>query len=111
MNDVVRAAPSTAPDGVQTYRRLLSYLRPHWGTFVLGILGAILFSLTQVSMALLVKLLADGTFTHRDPRVIVWIPAALVAFSPQNWIAWFAGLYVIAVGYELMKRLFRFLMS
>jgi hypothetical protein len=41
----------------------------------------------------------------------LWVPAALVAFSPQNWIAWFAGLYVIAVGYELMKRLFRFLMS
>jgi hypothetical protein len=42
---------------------------------------------------------------------LLWVPAALVAFSPQNWIAWFAGLYVIAVGYELMKRLFRFLMS
>jgi hypothetical protein len=42
---------------------------------------------------------------------LLWVPAALVAFSPQNWIAWFAGLYVVAVGYELMKRLFRFLMS
>ena len=42
---------------------------------------------------------------------LLWVPAALVAFSPQNWIAWFAGLYAIAVGYELMKRLFRFLMS
>ena len=39
------------------------------------------------------------------------IPAALAVFSPQNWLVWFAWLYVIAVGYELMKRLFRFLMS
>jgi hypothetical protein len=39
------------------------------------------------------------------------VPAALIAFSPQTWAGWFAWLYVIAVGYELLKRLFRFLMS
>ena len=39
------------------------------------------------------------------------LPAALAVFSPQSWLVWFAWLYVIAVGYELMKRLFRFLMS
>jgi hypothetical protein len=39
------------------------------------------------------------------------VPAALIAFSPQTWAVWFAWLYVIAVGYELLKRLFRFLMS
>jgi hypothetical protein len=39
------------------------------------------------------------------------VPAALIAFSPQTWTVWFAWLYVIAVGHELMKRLFRFLMS
>ncbi len=39
------------------------------------------------------------------------VPAALIAFSPQTWTAWFAWLYVIAVGHELMKRLFRLLMS
>jgi hypothetical protein len=39
------------------------------------------------------------------------VPAALIAFSPQSWTVWFAWMYVIAVGYELMKRLFRFLMS
>lgn len=39
------------------------------------------------------------------------VPAALMAFSPQTWGVWFAWLYVIAVGHELMKRLFRFLMS
>jgi hypothetical protein len=39
------------------------------------------------------------------------VPAALIASSPQSWTVWFAWMYVIAVGYELMKRLFRFLMS
>jgi subfamily B ATP-binding cassette protein MsbA len=106
LNDVVRAAPSTAPDGVQTYRRLLSYLRPHWGTFVLGILGAILFSLTQVSMALLVKLLADGTFTHRDPRVIVWIPAALVGLFAARGLGDFTQTYFMGhVSRHIVKRL------
>jgi hypothetical protein len=38
-------------------------------------------------------------------------PAALMLFSPQTWVVWFAWLYVIAVGYELLKRMFRFLLS
>lgn len=39
------------------------------------------------------------------------VPAALIAFSPQSCTVWFAWMYVIAVGYELMKRLFRLLLS
>jgi hypothetical protein len=42
---------------------------------------------------------------------VLAVPAAATVFSPQTWTVWFAWLYVIAVGYELMKRLFRFLMS
>ena len=42
---------------------------------------------------------------------VLSVPAVLIAFSPQTWTVWFAWMYVIAVGYELMKRLFRFLMS
>jgi hypothetical protein len=42
---------------------------------------------------------------------VLSVPAALMAFSPQTWTGWFAWLYVIAVGFELIKRLFRFLMS
>ncbi len=93
MNDVVRAAPTAAPDGVQTYRRLLSYLRPHWGTFVLGILGGVLFSLTQVSVPLFAKVLGDGTFTHPDPRAIVWIPAALVGLFALRGVGDFTQTY------------------
>ena len=106
MNDVVSAAATVAPDGVQTYRRLLTYLRPHWGTFVLGILGAILFSLTQVSTALLAKLLGDGTFTNRDPRSIVWIPAALVVLFLLRGLGDFTQTYFMGhVSRHIVKRL------
>src|SRR5205814_4722225 len=46
---------------------------------MLGILGGVLFSATMASFALLAKKFGDGTFTHQDPRTIVWVPLALVA--------------------------------
>ena len=30
-------------------------------------------------------------------------PAALMLFSPRTWVVWFAWMYVIAVGYELVE--------
>jgi len=59
-------------------RRLLGYLRPYRGRFILGILGGVLFSATMASFALLAKKFGDGTFTHQDPRTIVWVPLALI---------------------------------
>ena len=57
MNDGGRpvVAPVAVPDARAVYKRLFQYARPHWKTFVLGALGAALFSSTNGGMIYAVK--------------------------------------------------------
>ncbi len=103
-----RAASSApgADGGWDAYRRLLGYVRPHRGHFILGVLGAILFSATMASFALLAKVFGDGTFTQRDPRTIVWIPVAVVALFLLRGLGDFTQTYFMGyVGRQIVARL------
>jgi subfamily B ATP-binding cassette protein MsbA len=95
-----------ALDAKRTYRRLLTYLRPHRGVFILGLLGGIVFSASMVSFAPFAKLFGDGTFTHQDPRMIVWIPLALVALFVMRGLGDFVETYCMGhVGRHIVTRL------
>ena len=62
----------------QTYRRLLGYLRPHRGMFMVGVLGMAIFAATDAGWAAFVKFFLDGTFVDKDPRMVWLVPLALV---------------------------------
>src|SRR5206468_1066264 len=81
-----RSTPPLGGGALRAYRRLLGYLRPYRGRFILGILGGVLFSATMASFALLAKKFGDGTFTHQDPRTIVWVPLALIGLFILRWL-------------------------
>ena len=114
MNDTARPATGTrrAPPlgggALRAYRRLLGYLRPHRGRFALGILGGVLFSATMASFALLAKKFGDGTFTHQDPRTIVWVPLALLALFILRGLGDFTQTYFMGyVGRQIVSALRR----
>jgi ATP-binding cassette, subfamily B, bacterial MsbA len=93
-------------DAWQTYRRLLGYLRPHRGVFILGLFGALLFSASMVSFTVFAKLFGDGTFEQRDPRTIVWLPVALVVLFLLRGLGDFTQTYCMGfVGRHIVKRL------
>src|SRR5688500_16864907 len=98
--------PAAWPDAWQTYRRLLSYLRPYRGVFFLGVVGAILFSVSMVSFTVFAKFFGDGTFENRDPRTIVWLPLALIALFFLRGLGDFTQTYCMGyVGRQIVKRL------
>jgi len=98
--------PAAAPGAWQTYRRLLGYLGPHRGMFALGVVGAMLFSLSMVSFTLFAKLFGDGTFENRDPRSIVLLPIALVVLFFFRGLGDFTQTYCMGyVGRRIVKRL------
>jgi subfamily B ATP-binding cassette protein MsbA len=89
-----------------TWRRLIGYLRPHRGVFALGLLGAFLFSATMVSFTAFAKVFGDGTFEHRDPRTIYWLPLALVGLFFLRGVGDFTQTYCMGyVGRRIVKRL------
>ena len=114
MNDSSRARTRAhvgrpyAGGALQAYRRLLGYLAPYRGRFILGMLGGTLFAATMTSFALFAKKFGDGTLTHQDPRTIVWIPVALVGLFLLRGIGDFTQTYFMGyVGRRIVNQLRR----
>jgi subfamily B ATP-binding cassette protein MsbA len=100
--------PLAAAGARATYRRLLGYLAPHRGRFILGMLGGALFAATMTSFAWFAKKFGDGTLVHQDPRTIVWIPVALVGLFLLRGIGEFIQTYNMGyVGRQIVSRLRR----
>jgi subfamily B ATP-binding cassette protein MsbA len=95
-----------SPDAWATYRRLVGYVWPHRGVFLLGVLGAVVFSVSMVSFTVFAKFFGDGTFENRDPRTIVWLPVALVGLFLLRGLGDFTQTYCMGwVGRQIVKRL------
>ncbi|HYL70289.1 MAG TPA: ABC transporter transmembrane domain-containing protein, partial [Candidatus Dormibacteraeota bacterium] len=96
----------------RAYRRLLGYLAPYRGRFVLGLLGGALFSASMVSFAYFMTRFGDGTLVQQDPRTIVWVPVALVGLFlvrglgdfTQTYFMGFVGRHIVS---ELRAEVFR----
>ena len=100
--------PLAAESARTTYRRLLGYLAPNRGSFILGMLGGTLFAATMTSFAWFAKKFGDGTLVHQDPRTIVWIPVALVGLFLLRGIGEFIQTYYMGyVGRQIVSRLRR----
>ncbi|MEW6728722.1 MAG: lipid A export permease/ATP-binding protein MsbA [Pseudomonadota bacterium] len=108
--------PTPTLRGVDTYRRLLSYVRPHWRVFALAILGMIAASLTDVAFAALMKPLLDGSFVAKDLATTQWVPLALVGvflvravgeFGAKYGMTWVARKVVSTLRQQVFDKLLR----
>ena len=127
---------STAAAGqspLQTYKRLLGYVRPHRGSFTLGVLGAVVYSIAMSLLAPFAKVLGDGSFAgigttisrftgenaltrllentgglsaQQDPRLIIWLPVGLVILFILRGLGDFTQTYCMGyVGRQVVSRL------
>jgi ATP-binding cassette, subfamily B, bacterial MsbA len=101
------AVPATvkpAVDGWSIYRRLIKYARPHAGMFFIGVLGAILFALSNASLAYLVKQFMKGTFVLQDPNVIWQVPIGVVVlFTLRGLGDYIVNYFPSWVGRQVIK--------
>jgi subfamily B ATP-binding cassette protein MsbA len=98
-------AAATA-DGVQTYKRLLTYVWVHWRVFGLGVLGLIVYAGTDAAAAAMMQPMLDGGFVDKDPVVIRWVAIGIVAIFGMRALAGFASTYLMKwVGWHIITRL------
>jgi len=66
---------------LRLYLRLLQYLRPHWVRLLIASICAVFVALLTAAYAWLVRPVLDGVFIRKEPRMLLIIPAVIVAVS------------------------------
>lgn len=93
-------------NSVDTYKRLLSYVKRHKGVFSLAILGMALSASTEAGFAALMKPLMDESFVSKDPEMITLAPLLLLLlFVVRGVSAFMATFFLEAVSSNVIRKL------
>jgi len=96
----------------ELYLRLLSYVRPHWRVFALGIFGMAMVAATEPVLPALMKPLIEGTLINKDPELMRWVPLAIILLFAVRGAASYLAAYSLGwVGYRLVTDLRREMFS
>ena len=74
-------------DALQTYKRLIGYLKKRWGIFATGITSMGVIALTEVGLPAILQPILDGTFVKKDPFFLAWAPIGLVILFAIRGVA------------------------
>jgi len=80
---------------LQTYKRLMSFVKKYWVMFLLGILGTILLSLIDAGFMWMVKPIINRGFINRDAVFIKWLPLIIIVIFLLRGISGFISNYFI----------------
>jgi len=91
---------------IDTYRRLIGYLRYYKGWFALGTLGAVIYAAATGAFTYLTKQFLDGSFVHNDERMLAWAPVGVVCIFIVRGIGEFTQSYFMGqVSRRVIKRM------
>lgn len=82
--------------GWQVYRRLLHYTLPYWRIFLIALTGMLVFSTTAAAFSKLIQPMIDGSFIHKDPSTIKWVPLAIIGVFALRTVGTFLSDYGMA---------------
>jgi subfamily B ATP-binding cassette protein MsbA len=72
-------APATpVVDAAAVYRRLLGYARPHWGMFLVGVLGMLMYASVSTITAWFVKNFLNAAFVEKNLTVLRYVPPGII---------------------------------
>lgn len=98
------------------YRRLLAYVRAHWGWFLLGVIGTVFLASTDAALIWFLKPLLNKGFVDKDMHFIRYLPLILVIaflirglanFSSSYCLARVARSTVMSIRQEVLAKLLR----
>jgi subfamily B ATP-binding cassette protein MsbA len=105
---VIEPHPNSDGNYWSIYFRLLRYAKPYTGTFLIGVLGMILFAASQSGLVYLVQTFLKGAFVTRDPRVEWMVPVGVVILFAFRGLGDYVGNYYPSwVGRQVIKGLRR----
>lgn len=109
------AAPADPPPPTSDrmlLRRLLTYVKPHWRAFALGVVGMVLTALTEPVLPFIMKYLIDDGFGgHGDARLMWLAPLLIIGLFVLRGVFTFTMNYAMnevsnGVLYDLRQQMF-----
>ncbi len=65
-------------DAGAVYRRLLGYARPHWGMFMVGVLGMLMYASVSTITAWFVRNFLNASFFEKNLTVLRYVPPGII---------------------------------
>ena len=104
---MTESSPSESQSSVKIYLRLLGYVRPYIGLFLLSIVGFLIFASTQPILGYILKYFVDGLSNPdavlfpsipylRDLRLLQAVPILIVLIAAWQGFGSFLGNYFLA---------------
>jgi len=81
--------------GWTLYRQLLGYVRPHWRSFALAILGYAIYAASSTALAEMMKRLIDG-IQNPDAAFRLFLPLFVVGMFAARGLGTFLGTYYMS---------------
>ncbi len=104
MSSTPPTVKSRPESSTRIYRRLLTYVTPHWRAFVAATVALAMVAGTEATFAYFIKPMMDGTFVERDPFIIKMTPVVLVViFLVRGTASFVAGYWMAWVGRKVIK--------
>ncbi|MDC8804272.1 lipid A export permease/ATP-binding protein MsbA [Halomonas pacifica] len=85
----------TQQSGWNLYKRLLGYVRPHWKSFLLAVLGYVIYAASSTALAEMMKQLIDGIQTP-DAAFRLFLPLFVVGMFAARGVGTFLGTYFMS---------------
>ncbi len=86
---------SKIKSGMDIYKRLLNYIRPHWKLFVVSIFGYLIYAATQPAFAAIIKHIID-TLQTDSRQGVEYLPLLFVGLIFIRGIGSYLGNYFLA---------------
>jgi subfamily B ATP-binding cassette protein MsbA len=86
---------ATSTSGWSLYRRLLGYVRPHWRSFSLAVIGYVIYAASSTALAEMMKRLIDG-IQNPDASFRLFLPLFVVGMFAARGVGTFLGTYYMS---------------
>ena len=101
------SSPSASPSSLKIYFRLLGYVRPYIGLFLISIVGFLIFASTQPMLGYILKYFVDGLSNPqavlfpgvpylRDMQLLQAVPLLIVLIAAWQGLGSYLGNYFLA---------------
>lgn len=90
-----QSTSKTPAKGIQAYLRLLAYVRPYWGAFILSVIGYAIYAGSSTAFAQVMKLLIDSIQEGMNEQRL-FFPLLVVGIFVLRGVGTFLGTYFMS---------------